>query len=371
MSPVKHRHASSFSGSYLPDDVQLLLKRIDVVPTPVDLKEALIQTGERHYSEMISEEQVPDERYMDMFRLACQNGVPRLAREIVVLADRIEAHMGAGQPVTLCSLVRAGLPYGVLLQRALRRRGVDVVHYGISIIRDKGLDAAAVAHVLSRRPESSVIFVDGWTGKGAISRELNASWRALTGLEPCLAVMTDPCGAAHLYASQDDWLIPSGILGANVSGLISRSILRPDLMGPGDFHGCVTVEQLAHLDVTRSFVDAVDVGVRLAIQTPAGAAFGDALVAPAVQREAALQTVAAVAQAFDITNENRIKPGIAEATRAILRRKPHKVLVRTLDPDPDLAALLHLCQKCGVPAVQAPELTGPYRAITIIEKAGP
>ncbi|MER8575636.1 cysteine protease StiP domain-containing protein [Mesorhizobium sp. M1409] len=41
-------------------------------------------------------------------------------------------------------------------------------------------------------------------------------------------VLSDPCGRAWLAASAEDWLIPSGILGSTVFGLISRSILNED-----------------------------------------------------------------------------------------------------------------------------------------------
>ena len=36
--------------------------------------------------------------------------------------------------------------------------------------------------------------------------------------DPRLVVLADPCGRAWLAASAEDWLIPSGILGATVSG---------------------------------------------------------------------------------------------------------------------------------------------------------
>ena len=45
-----------FSGSYDPDDVTFLLKPVRLEPTAVAEKERLIQSGRRHYSEMISRE---------------------------------------------------------------------------------------------------------------------------------------------------------------------------------------------------------------------------------------------------------------------------------------------------------------------------
>ena len=258
--PLADTKKRIFSGSYLSTDVEFLLKPVALEPTPVEEKERRIQTGATHYSEMISEERRPDARYLSLFEESCQLGVPRLARDIRSLAGQIVDLVQKGRlnpKITLCSLVRAGVPYGVLLKRDLARLGADVSHFGISIIRDRGLDEAAMGEVLARRPVEGVIFVDGWTGKGAIAAELAESWRVLTDREPILAVIADPCGRANLCGSREDWLIPSGILGGNVSGLISRSILRSDLIGPGDYHGCILLDHLADIDLSRSFVDRV------------------------------------------------------------------------------------------------------------------
>lgn len=362
---------AGISGSYEPHDVRFLLTRIEMRPTDVLEKERLIQTGAAHYSEMISEERRPDARYLDLFEEACVPGVPRLARDVRSLSGQIVKRIRAGhlsEQITLCSLVRAGVPYGVLLRRDLERAGVDVTHFGVSIIRDKGLDEVAMRHILSCRDPEGIIFVDGWTGKGAITSELERSWRAISGKDPLLAVIADPCGRAGLCASREDWLIPSGILGGNVSGLISRSILRPDLTGPEAFHGYVPLDHLADLDLSRGFVDRVD--AELARITGPVRPSPDVLAnrAPAF-RFGAGKAVSRIADLFGVENLNRIKPGIAEATRAVLRRRPDQVLVRSLSGDPDLSALLHLCERDEVTVTEAPDLTGPYRAVTLIQRS--
>ena len=361
---------SVFSGSYAPEDVTFLLKCVQLDPTPVEEKERLIQTGAAHYSEMISEEGRPDARYLTLFEEACGPGVPRLARDVRALTGQVLDLIRTGrlnERVTLCSLVRAGVPYGVLLRRDLKRAGVDVAHFGVSIIRDRGLDEVAMARVLSDRPADGVIFVDGWTGKGAISTELDRSWGEIFGRAPFLAVIADPCGRAGLCASREDWLIPSGILGGNVSGLISRSILRSDLIADGDFHGCLFLDHLSDLDVSAAFVDRVDAQLRaMATGVPM-----DAQARPEVAglfRVAADDAINAIASRFQIENRNRIKPGIAEATRAVLRRRPDFVLLRSAKGDPDLAALFHLCERDQIKVLEDAALTGPYKAITVIRE---
>ena len=207
---LKHDHGAiasdaiiGFSGSYAPEDVTFLLAPMDA-GTVVDIaeKESLIQSGTRHYSEMISLEKAPDPVYLEIFEDAMQAGARRMARETIMLAKAIAATQPA--QITLASLVRAGVPLGVLLKRTLRRLGRDVEHYGISIIRDRGLDDAAMEHILARRSAAGLFFVDGWTGKGAIATELERSATKHGIADPRLVVLADPVGRAWLAASGED-----------------------------------------------------------------------------------------------------------------------------------------------------------------------
>jgi len=362
-----------FSGSYAAGDIDFLLKEVTIRTTDVAEKEALIQSGRKHYSEMISDEARPDHRYMQIFKEAWASSRDRIAGEVLSMAHEIRADIAAGKRdprVTICSLVRAGAPLGVMLTRALREIDVDAVHYGISIIRDRGLDRNAIDHILEERPATGVVFVDGWTGKGAIAKELRKSWVEITGLQAFLVVLADPCGAADLAGSNEDWLIPTGILGANISGLISRTILNGDVIGPDDFHGFLNVGHLADIDHSAAFVDDIHEAMRdldgyipMVIRSDEN---------PAMQSflwESCKEVVKDLMVRFGTDNPNRIKPGLAEATRAVLRRRPHHVIVAN-DGDPDVQALLHLCRENGVNFTIEPSATGSYRAITIIEKAG-
>ena len=359
-----------FAGSYDPADVTFLLHPVTpetaaaLFEEPRD-KERLIQSGARHYSEMITPERAPSAAYAAIFESALARHAPRMGREVAALARTLDARVKG--PITLCSLVRAGVPLGVLLTRGLRALGRDVEHFGLSIVRDRGIDGVALDRVLARRPAAGVLFVDGWTGKGAIADELERALAAREGLPgPRLVVLADPAGRAWLAASAEDWLIPSGILGGTVSGLVSRSILNPRLSGPGDFHATVRLDHLAAHDVSRRFVDTLGRAVREALPRAA------TLPAPAPDRDAtraaAEGVIAALAADLGIDDRNRIKPGIAEATRAVLRRAPERVLLASGE-DPDLDGLLHLARQAGVPLeIRGTELH-PYRAVTIIADA--
>lgn len=353
-----------FSGSYAPEDIRFLLRRTQIELTPVDQKEYYLQSGQRHYSDMLSEEREPSREHLSIYRAALRQHRERLAGESLALAAAIAAQPQAAGPIGLVSLVRAGCPLGVLLRRALRLLGREVRHYGVSIIRDRGMDAAALSLVERECPPENIYFVDGWTGKGAISGELSRSLKGRAGYDaraPRLVVLADLCGTSWLAASCDDWLIPFGLLGAPVAGLVSRSLWADD-----GLHKCMLWESLRAVDQSRDFVDTVS-----ACWTPAMVT--EARRRPATfqtQRQAELRTLTEnllqrLMRDYHVDSRNRIKPGIAEATRALLRRVPDHVIVRRRD-DPDVRLLRSLAQQQGVTMEEAGDTILPYKAVTII-----
>ncbi|MDD1014756.1 cysteine protease StiP domain-containing protein [Pseudomonas rubra] len=348
------------SGSYAAGDVHFLLQPVRMEATEVEEKERLIQTNQKHYSEMISQEHAPSAVHKSLYARALEQNGQRMANDVQALALALDAAF-TGPSIALVSFVRAGLPLGVLLRRALVEKGRDAHHYGVSIVRDRGIDSVALEAIIQAHGAQNIVFVDGWTGKGAISGELERALGADRRFpqQPRLVVLADPCGRAWLAASADDWVIPSGILGATVSGLVSRSIWPAQ----GGLHGCVVYNHLHEHDVTRDFVDQIEAQRRL---------LGSVHPATPWTREqqhalqhAAQSVVSTLAKRFAITNMNRVKPGIAEATRAVLRRVPDHVLVRDRS-DSDVQLLMHLTERAGVSVEEVGSDLGPYRAVTII-----
>lgn len=351
-----------FSGSYLPDDVHFLLTPVEMEMTPVEQKEQLIQSGQKHYSEMLSQEPEPTAWHLDLFARALDQGAVRLAKEVVMLAKALADRFG-NTPVVLVSLVRAGVPLGVMLHQALRAMGKQSHHYGVSIIRDRGIDETAMDWIETQHGTEGIVFVDGWTGKGAITGELRRSLASRDGYpqDPRLVVLADPCGVSWLAASDDDWLIPFGIMGAPVSGLISRSI-----WSSVGLHGCVKCDHLSQFECSRLLVDTV-ADCRNALDPdaiPASSWLPENYVHLKKQSE---QVIASLATEYDISSINRIKPGIAEATRAVLRRVPEHVLVRSVN-DPDVALLVYLAREKNITITEVGDRIGQYRAVTIIKK---
>lgn len=357
---------SGFCGSYRPGDVEFLLKRL-VSPPFIGIadKEQLIQSGARHYSEMLSPESLPSERYLKLFRDAFAANRQQMARDCLALAALIaERRQGA---ITLVSLVRAGTPVGVILKHLLDKvMGRQVVHYSVSVIRDRGIDQVALQTILDRghAPES-VAFIDGWTGKGVISRVLTQAVedfnrRNNVMIDSGLYVLSDLAGTAACAASSADYLIPSSILNATVSGLVSRSVLNEEI-GEGDFHGCVYYDEFERHDFSLEFSDALIAdGMRQAQRS------GMPEVVPIDRlRVAAISSgfLRATMALHDICDENLIKPGIGEATRVLLRRVPRLLILRQPDAA-DVAHLQVLAAEKRVPVITDPGL--PYQAVSLI-----
>lgn len=360
MSNLVLEAATVGSGSYDPDDVSFLLRSFQIETTGVEERERLIQSNTRHYSEMIGEEHAPTDIHMALYKQALTQNGDRMARDVKSLALPLRK-MYAARPLALVSFVRAGLPFGVLLLRALSSMGCSVKHYGVSIVRDRGIDMVALDAIVRVHGAENIVFVDGWTGKGAISGEIRRSLKddPRFPVDPRLVVLADPCGKAWLSASAEDWIIPSGILGATVSGLVSRSIWPTD----GGLHGCMVYDHLQKHDVTRSFVDDISARVLMVSDALPAELWTDAQARDLQSRASGV--VDALAERFDITNLNRVKPGIAEATRAVLRRVPDHVLIRSRD-DNDVQLLMHLAERAGITVEEVGEQLGPYRAVTII-----
>ncbi len=362
----------NFCGSYRPDDVTFLLKPINMaLTTDLAQKERLIQNGVRHYSEMLSPEALPSERYLQVFREAYASNLQQMARDCLTLASLIAARRSG--PIAVVSLMRAGTPIGVIVKHLLTRQlKREACHYSVSIIRDRGIDQVALRHILQagHAPES-IVFVDGWTGKGVISRELAQTIAAFNqaqqcNIDPGLYVLSDLAGSAACAASNEDYLIPSSILNATVSGLLSRSVLN-ELIGPDDFHGCVYFEEFAAHDQSHQFVDGViEAALDLARR---GWVPQVAIGQENVQRESmqvSQRYIEQMQQQHGIEDVNLIKPGIGEATRVLLRRVPRLLILRDLAA-PCVAHLRVLAAEKSVTIEVQPDL--PYQAVSLISSA--
>lgn len=357
-----------FSGSYSLDDVQFLLKPMAMQDTPVHIKEALIQSGQKHYSQILTHETLPPESYLQLFYQAMLLNQQRMAEHLLILAKRIVDTRPHG--VTLVSLARAGTPVGVLLKHALKRHfNTEASHYSISILRDVGIDQNALRAILQNHAPESLVFVDGWTGKGVIAKQLAASLQDFVDTDDVaipaeLYVLADLSGSAAVAACSEDYLIPSCILNATVSGLVSRSFYSPQTAAPTDFHGCVYYRQFEQHDLSRYFIDTMLACIEDAwqrYQDGFGSCSYDRL-----QLQYISQTLLRwVSKCYGIGQHNYIKPGIGEATRVLLRREARVLLLQDLDCEAT-QHLRWLAESRSIPIDIFADL--PYRAVALIKE---
>lgn len=355
-----------FTGSYTADDVQFLLKPMVMENTPIAIKEALIQSGKQHYSQMLTHESLPPEHYLPLFYQAMALNQQRMAEHVLLLAERIVATRRHG--VTLVSLARAGTPVGVLLKHVLQRYfDTEANHYSISILRDIGIDQNALRFIVQNHAPKSLVFVDGWTGKGVIARQLAASLQAFAASDGVtipaeLYVLADLSGNATVAATSEDYLIPSCILNATVSGLVSRSIYAPDTAGPTGFHGCVYYRQFEPHDLSRYFIDTMLTCIEQAWQQGNLVSCGhDRLKLQAISQA----LLAWMATHYGVNQPHYIKPGIGEATRVLLRREARVLLLQHEDG----AATRHLrwlAESRSIPIAIFSDL--PYQAVALIKE---
>jgi len=357
-------------GSYNPKDVIFLLKNLNglLVETDLYTREKNVQSG-GHYSEMLPIEYEPTKEYLDLFHRTLRESAVKVAEGVGIVAESILKRNGP--KMVLVSLARAGTPIGVLIKRyLLERHGLDLPHYSISIIRGRGIDENAILYILQNHPESKIQFLDGWTGKGAITSVLSQACRDFKSkygyeLDDDLAVLADPGYCVKTFGTREDFLIPSACLNSTVSGLVSRTVFRPDLIGKTEFHGARFYQELLKEEVSNLFVDTISAEFKTLELRHPGVDASDELVGEAVEVNdqvevevtwRGLKALKRIQETFGIADINFIKPGIGETTRVLLRRLPERILVDYMD-NPNLKHILLLAADKGVPVEEYPELT--------------
>jgi hypothetical protein len=300
-------------GSYAPSDVSFVL---DII------KEA--EASKYGVEARVASEFKPTEEYVDLFWQAVSVNGDRLAQDVAKVAQSLNKKMSGS--ITLVTLLRAGTPTGVLLARALRYLGRDVVHYSISAVRNYGIDTAALDLIREKHGAETIVFVDGWTGKGFIATELEESiarYNAMRNdrISSDLVVLADLAGVATLAASADDYLIPFSMLLGTICGLVSGAFTNPR---GENLNAVVSFDSLKNFDLSVTFVERLMIGVKFHLDSGATACnWGDQ------ERKLAADTSSAFVQnCIELwgVERNSIKPGLCEVNRALLTRDVAMIL---------------------------------------------
>lgn len=360
-------------GSYTDGEVRWLLKDLSGVAleAPIEDREEAIQAGSAHYAESLPVEYLPTEEYQQLFAEVLLESVDRVATAVGVVAELMVTERSV---TALASLARAGTPVGALINRWLAStRDLKLPHYAISIVRGRGIDVNALRYLAKHHAPAGVAFVDGWTGKGAITMEFSDAIRmanlelgASGGFVDNLAVLADTGECVSTYGTRDDFLIPSACLNSTVSGLVSRTVLNDALIGREDYHGAKFYAELAPRDVSVAFLDAVSarfdaIGDEVAKQVKA------LRVTDRTPTWNGWRTVERLAAEYGIQSLHLIKPGVGETTRVLLRRVPWQILIDPGRRD-ELKHVELLAHDRGVPLVEVEGLG--YSCVGLIKPSG-
>lgn len=336
------------------EDGIVLLKDITgkVQPMPSAEREKHIRNGV-HYCELLPAEYEPSSEYLELYERGLKLWSKQTAKAVSSVAEQIYSRKG--DKAVIVSLARAGTPVGALVVRYIRRKyGVNLAHYSISIIRGKGIDKSAMEYILFRHKGENIQFVDGWTGKGAINKQLREALVDFPMIDNSLAVLADPAGVCELCGTHDDIFIPCSCLNSVVSGLFSRTFLRSDLIADFDFHGAAYFEELSDNDRTYEFINAIEAEFNLN---------EDVQLLPEFRYGEGLEEVRRIADEYNVSDINLVKPSIGETTRVLLRRIPELILLKEKG-NPLTAHIEELAAEKGVRVVEYP--LEHYSAVGII-----
>lgn len=349
-----------FPHTFEPDDVTVLLERVEPNYLSREERQTLIDQG-THYNELISKEQAPSASEMTLFNDQVLRFGNQMAEMVIQLAKTIA---GLESKPVLVSLVRAGTPTGVLLKRCLAMMDVEAPHFSVSIVQGKGFDEVAIEHILSLGyAPSQLIFIDGWTGKGVVRRELSEALKTLSAKHGAfrdeLFVLSDIAGVAEHAATREDVLVPSALLSGPLCGLVSRTIYRGSPEAP-KIHAAAYLDYMEDMDVSRHFVEVMTLRIKAAMRERSS--IGP--VMPASEANRQMQAfLDKVSKEWELAGHSRIKPGVGESSRLFLRKKPMLLMVKD-ECAPAVQHLLELAREKDVPIKVDRHM--PYQACTLV-----
>lgn len=345
--------------TYKKEDCIFLLKDISdsVIEVTIEEKEKLINEGVS-YSEMLSKELSVEKEIKEIFENLTKQSAKSVAGYVGAVAEKI--YINKGVNTVIVSLARAGSPYGVLIKRYLDEKfKVNIPHYSVSIIRGKGIDFNAIKYIIDTHPNCNIQFVDGWTGKGSITFELNKSITEFNekfnvNIDSSLAVIADPAKKSAISGTKKDINLPNCCLNSTVSGLISRTVHNLNILKESDFHGAKYLAYLEEEDYSQYFIDAIEKEFtyedKVQEEDKVDLSYAD-------------DVVSMVRDNYDVTDIHKIKLSIGEASRALLRRKTKLVLIKDMN-NKDVAHIIHMAKNKGV---EIKEFTdSDYECIAII-----
>jgi len=330
-----------FHGSYLPTDVEFLLNVKNHQEISITEKEYLLLNHKIHYSEILTKEMEIEEEYLSIFYNYHEINKTKICKHILTIAE----YLTKQKNIVLVSLARAGTPYGVILKRILTSIFQQPIeHYSISIIKDRGLDTLAINHIIQKHGKDVQLnFIDGWTGFGNIANELRRSMsEGFSEISFKFITISDIAGVADICGSREDYMIPSCLLNATISGLISRTLINIDRT---NFHSVKYFSEKQDQDYSLWYIDQLEKEVHLIKKNTL---IQDVFIKNRQYRNQYLQTIQEVISNYKLNESYTIKPGLGETIRCLIRRNPVFIIIKN-PYDSQIKPILYLCKKKNIP----------------------
>tara|TARA_Y100000310_G_C20701033_1_gene829914 strand:+ start:6778 stop:7773 length:996 start_codon:yes stop_codon:yes gene_type:complete len=309
--------------SLLEEDIILLLNSIGDTENPEFLQK---------------KEKLPDEALVESFKELTDYSLESTSAAIIETANKIQNQINT--QYVLVSLPRGGTHAGIGIKYVLKQNfGQDVSHYSISMLKGVGIDAYALDYVIQKHQNPFIVFVDGWVGKGELAHELR---RAIadyekskqTSLQHLCAVISDPYETANISGTHAELFMPESLMGATISGLVSRSGNLHDL----SYHFTREYTEWQAQDFTNWYIqrvkDAIDKNPLYVFHTPLD-----------------FEQVTSYIHSHHGLESKDAYFGAAEVHRSIVRKHPSKIILR--DKNHPLASplLISAAQK-NIPIVE-------------------
>lgn len=339
-------------SSYKDGQVTCLFSNFEGNLLSIEDKEAMIRSGE-NYGNILSEEDRPEDEYLNIFDNLNKKLSTKLSVPIMQLVEHFHTTHPVGRPIVLLSIARAGTPIGVVISSILKSRfNREVHHYSISVIHGYGIDKFAMDYVLKNHSNEDVIFLDGWVSQGRITKTIEST-ASNWSVNPQLYCVSDPSGIQNAVATREDILLPSAILNATVSGLLSRSVYNSEGFDTVEYYS-----QYKDIDRTHHFIDQLVSCCNEIDNIPQRD-----IIDCSSQRLKALKQINNFCNQYGVI-EKDIKVGIGEVSRSLLRRIPTLVVVDHSAKE-EVEHMIYLSKKRNIELVFK-NLNGPFRAFSIL-----
>jgi PELOTA RNA binding domain/Phosphoribosyl transferase (PRTase) len=144
--------------------------------------------------------------------------------------------------------------------------------------------------------------------------------------------------------------VPNACLNATVAGLVSRTVVTPELVGPDDFHGAKYYPDMGDHDLFVRFLDRVSrefPAERHQVEAHHYQRY-DSGRGPSFIGECHAQSLAAE---YGLNDINLVKAGVSETVRTLLHRITQRVIIRP-DAGCDVEDVRRLAARRSVPVVE-------------------